>query len=111
MTSALLTRFAGRIKALREEQRLSVREVAAFLRCDVGSLYSIERGRHAIQFSRLEDLAVVLRVDELDLFTFPEASARHELVDLTRAASVETIARARELLRRVDDDRPRRPRR
>ncbi len=108
MPPALLARFAARIKTLREARGLPVLQVAALLGIDRTSLYSIERGRFAMQFSRLADLAEILRVDELDLFTFPDESDRHDLIDRTRAASAEALARAREILRGDEESRRRR---
>jgi transcriptional regulator with XRE-family HTH domain len=82
----------ARVRILRQEQRLSVADVAGALECDPSSIYSIEKGRHAPSFKRLVALAELLKCDELDLLTFPGEQARHELIELSRDAPVATVA-------------------
>lgn len=89
---SLLKLVGARLRMLREEQGLTVAEVAGELDCDPSSIYSIEKGRHAPSFTRLVELAELLKCDELDLLTFPGAEARHELVELSRDAPVATVA-------------------
>ena len=91
--------FARRLKQLRGERGISVRDVAGALQVHVTAIYNIERGVSAFSFNRLQGLAAVLRVDELDLFTFPERSIRHALIELSRHASLEALRAAYELLR------------
>jgi transcriptional regulator with XRE-family HTH domain len=93
-----LRQFAARVKAVRLERGLRVDDVARALSCDPSSIYGIERGRHAISFRHLVALAQLLQVDELDLFTFPDATPRHDLIDLTRRASLRVILSTREHL-------------
>src|SRR5262249_41651652 len=84
--------FGERLKQLRTEQGLWVAEVAAAVDCDVSSIYSIEKGRHAPSFQRLLELAELLKCDELDLLCYPSEHPRHELIDLSRNAPLGTIA-------------------
>src|SRR5262245_6587249 len=108
--SSLLKLFGARLKTLRLERGLSVAEVAAAVDCDVSSIYSIEKGRHAPSFQRLLQLAELLRVDELDLFTYPSEKARHELIEMTRLAPVGTLAAMRAACARIlDEDHRARP--
>jgi transcriptional regulator with XRE-family HTH domain len=93
--------FARRIKQLRLERGIAVRELATTLRVHVSCIYNIERGVHAFSLNRLPELARALHVDELDLFTSPEESVRHALVDRSRKAPVEAVRAAEELLRRA----------
>ncbi len=44
------------------------------------------------------DLARLLAVDELDLFTFPDTGPRHDLIDITRRAPLRIILSTREHL-------------
>jgi transcriptional regulator with XRE-family HTH domain len=91
--------FARRLKQLRVEHGIAVRELAAELHLHVSSIYNIERGQHGLSINRLPDLARALRVDELDLFTFPEESERQTLVDRSRDAPIEALRAAEDLLR------------
>ncbi len=91
--------FARRIKALRVERGLTVRELAAELHVHVSSLYNLERGQHALSLNRLPDLARALEVDVLDLFTSPDESPRHALIDRSRDAPLDALRAAEELLR------------
>ena len=63
-----------------------------------GSIYGFERGRHGISFRHLVELARLLKLDELDLFTFPDATPRHDLIDLTRRAPLRVILSTRQHL-------------
>jgi transcriptional regulator with XRE-family HTH domain len=108
--SSIQKLFGARLKALRLERGLTVAEVAAALDCDISSIYSIEKGRHAPSFQRVVQLAELLRVDELDLFTYPSEKARHELIEMTRHAPVGTLAAMRAACARVlEDDHRTRP--
>ncbi len=98
---SLLKLFGQRLKSLRKESGLSVAEVAAAVECDVSSIYSMERGRHAPSFKRLASLAELLKVDELDLLTFPQDHARHELVELSRGVPAPTVAAMKAACQRV----------
>jgi transcriptional regulator with XRE-family HTH domain len=100
MGTTLLDRFAQRVMSLRRERALRVDEVARALGCDPSTIYNLERARHALAFHRLSVLAAALGVDELDLFTFPRQSPRHDLVDLTRGASPDVLRDATAHLRR-----------
>jgi transcriptional regulator with XRE-family HTH domain len=91
--------FARRLKQLRLGRGLAVRELAAELHVHVSSIYNLERGQHGFSLNRLPEVARALEVDELDLFTFPEESVRHALVDLSRDAPIEALRAAQELLR------------
>ncbi|HZS37952.1 MAG TPA: helix-turn-helix transcriptional regulator [Polyangia bacterium] len=97
--TGLLAAFPRRLKQLRIERGLAARELAAELRVHASAIYNIERGVHAFSLNRLPELGRVLRVDVLDLFTFPEQSLRHTLVDVSRDATIEALRTAHELLR------------
>ncbi len=96
--------FGGRVRVLRIERGFRVVDVARALGCDTSSLYGVERGRHAISFRRLVELAHLLGIDELDLLTFPDANPRHDLIDLTRRAPLRIVLATRDdLLARLRD--------
>jgi len=90
--------FGARVRALRIEHGFRVVEVARALSCDTSSIYGFERGRHGISFGHLVELARLLKIDELDLFTFPDATPRHDLIDLTRRAPMRVILSTRDYL-------------
>ncbi len=61
-------------------------------------------GRHAISFRHLVALAQLLEIDELDLFTLPDSTPRHDLIDLTRRAPLRVVLSTREhLLTKLKD--------
>ncbi len=97
----LLKLVGARLRALREEQNLKVGDVAAAIGCDPSSIYSIEKGRHAPSFTRLVQLAELLKCDELDLLTFPDEQPRHALIDLTRDAPSHTVAAMRAACQKI----------
>ncbi len=81
----LAAKIGARVRALREEAGLTLEKLAYI--SEVGSkgyLSDIERGLARPSVQVLAQLAEYLKVDLLDLVTFPEASPRQELVDLSR---------------------------
>jgi len=91
--------IGARIKALREQLGLTQEKLAyeAGLKSK-GHLSGIEKGLVIPTLPTLSLLADRLAVELLDLLTFPEISARHELVDLTRGMKVGSL---RKLVREV----------
>jgi len=90
--------FGGRVRVLRIERGFRVVDVARALFWDTSSIYGVERGRHGISFRRLVALARLFKIDELDLFTFPDATPRQDLIDLTRRAPLRVILSTRDHL-------------
>jgi transcriptional regulator with XRE-family HTH domain len=87
-------RVGERIRALREEQRLTLEKLAS--ESDVGSkgfLSDIEKGLARPTLATLAALSERLGVALLDLVTFPEEDERQALVDRTRHTPSETIRR------------------
>jgi transcriptional regulator with XRE-family HTH domain len=83
-----------RIRALREEQGLTQEKLAyEGGLSSKGHLSGIEKGLVRPTIATLVMLAERLQVDLLDLFTFPEDSARQRLVDLTRQMKPGTVRR------------------
>ena len=58
-----------------------------------GHLSGIERGLVRPNVQTLASIAERLEVDLLDLFTFPAASPRQRLVELTRRMNASTVRR------------------
>jgi transcriptional regulator with XRE-family HTH domain len=79
--------FGSRVRQLREEQQLGAADVAALIGCDVSHYYAIERGTHPPSFALLVAIAKTFKVDEADLFTWPDSGVRHELREQVRLAS------------------------
>jgi transcriptional regulator with XRE-family HTH domain len=84
-----LAKLVGqRIRALREDQGLTLEKLA--YESELGSkrhLSDIERGLTRPTIATLKALADHLGVDLLDVVTFPDASPRQRLVDMTRGMS------------------------
>jgi transcriptional regulator with XRE-family HTH domain len=63
------SQFGNRIRKLREEQKLLLRQIASILEMDTAQLSKIERGeRHAKKDTVLK-MAVILKVTEKELLT------------------------------------------
>jgi transcriptional regulator with XRE-family HTH domain len=87
-------RVGARIRALRDEQRLTLEKLA--YESDVGSkgfLSDIEKGLARPTLATLSALADRLGVALLDLVTFPDEDERQALVDRSRRAPPEMIRR------------------
>jgi transcriptional regulator with XRE-family HTH domain len=87
-------KIGARLRILRQEAGLTLEQLA--YQSELGSkghLSDIEHGRVRPTVHSLVKLAALLEVDVLDLVTFPEASARQRLVDLTRRMKPSTIRR------------------
>jgi transcriptional regulator with XRE-family HTH domain len=90
--------FGGRVRQLREEQKLSAVDVAALVGCDVSHYYSIERGTHPPSFALLLAIAKVLKVDEADLFIWPGSGLRHDLHEQIRHVPAPSLSEVKEAL-------------
>jgi transcriptional regulator with XRE-family HTH domain len=99
MTS-FLKLFGARVRQLRAERGLSVKELAERLDYDVSTFHALERGEHGVRLQLIVDLAAELGVDESDLLNFPEVHVRAELVELTRRAPVGVLVETKEFLER-----------
>ncbi len=99
----LLRLVGARIREFRESQSLSAPEVAALVGCDVSHYYAIERGAHPPSFDLLLSIAHTLKVDEADLFVWPEASLRHRVRELVRRLPHRKLAEAEARLIELDE--------
>ena len=81
----------ARLRQLREEKRMSVLDLATSSGISRSAIYNVESGRYFPSLESLGRMAQVLRVDELDFLCFPEAHARHALIDRLRGAPVTTV--------------------
>jgi transcriptional regulator with XRE-family HTH domain len=90
----LAAKIGQRIRTLRENEGLTQEKLAyeGGLKSK-GHLSGIEKGLVIPTLQTLALLAARLEVELLDLVTFPEESARHQLVDLTRGMRAGTIRR------------------
>lgn len=87
-------KIGARLRALREAQSLTQEKLAYESGlASKGHLSGIENGLVRPTLQTLSMLADRLEVDLLDLFTFPEESPRHRLIDLTRRMPKGTIRR------------------
>jgi transcriptional regulator with XRE-family HTH domain len=81
----LTAKIGARIRALRDQQGLTQEKLAYESGlASKGHLSGIEKGVVRPTLHTLGMIAERLEVDMLDMFTFPEESPRHQLVDLTR---------------------------
>ena len=63
------SRFGNKIRALREEQNLLLRQVASILEMDTAQLSKIERGERQAKKETVLKIAVTLKVSEKELLT------------------------------------------
>ncbi|HZS40560.1 MAG TPA: helix-turn-helix transcriptional regulator [Polyangia bacterium] len=87
----LLKQLGARLKQLREEQGLSVVDVAGSTRVHKSTIYNIEAGRHPPSMKHLSELAQALRCDEMDLLCFPGAHPRHDVLEILRRAPLTAV--------------------
>lgn len=63
-------RFGRRVRLLRQDRGLTLRQVAAAVDINLSHLSNVERGCYSIGFSRLEALAGALACEVHELFEF-----------------------------------------
>lgn len=74
------SQFGNRIRNLREEQNLLLRQVASFLEMDTAQLSKIERGERQAKKETVLKLASILKVDEKELKTLWLADQIYDVV-------------------------------
>jgi transcriptional regulator with XRE-family HTH domain len=104
MADPVLKLIGRRLKALRDEQKLRVRELADAVGCGRGTIYNVESGRAAPSLKLVIALAKALRVDEIDLLCFPGESARHAVVELLRRVPISTVMVVRDAAAKIVAD-------
>ncbi len=88
----LAVQVGHRIRDLREEEGLTIQELAETSELgSKGHLSSMERGLVRPNIQTLKQIANGLGVLPLDLMTFPKADLRQRLIDLTRSLSLKRI--------------------
>lgn len=65
----MATQFGERIRALRTQQALLLRQVAAALEIDTALLSKIERGERLIKKEQVAQVATILKADAEELLT------------------------------------------
>lgn len=91
---ALRHRFGSRLRALRQECGWSVEEACLRVGCSKGYYYKLEEGRREFSVEMLVKLAQAFRLDEVDFFTFPDASPlRHSIYELLRKSPEPVLLR------------------
>ena len=65
----MVTQFGERIRALRTQQSLLLRQVSAALEIDTALLSKIERGERLIKKEQVAQIAIILKVDVEELLT------------------------------------------
>jgi transcriptional regulator with XRE-family HTH domain len=96
---SLQTLFGHRLRALRAERDWTAAEVAARVGCTESYYCRLEGGRQGPAFPLLAALSRAFGVDELDLFTFPGATERHDIMELLRHSPAELRLQILETLR------------
>ncbi len=92
----LRQRFGARLRALRLENKLEGRDVAALAGCTIGHYYKLERGAVECSDRLLVRLRKGFRLDEVDFYTFPDANpVRHGIYDLLRRAPEELLLKTK----------------
>lgn len=88
----LALQVGHRIRELREEEGLTIQELAETSKLgSKGHLSSMERGLVRPNIQTLKQIANGLGVLPADLMTFPKHDARQRLMDLTRHLSLKKI--------------------
>lgn len=76
----MCNQFGNRIRTLREEQNLLLRQVASILEMDTAQLSKIERGERQIKKGVVLKIATILKTDEKDLLILWLADQIYEIV-------------------------------
>ena len=76
----MINRFGDKIKSLREQQHLYLRQVAAHLEIDTALLSKIEKGVRNLKKELIPKLADVLNADKEELLTLYLADQLHEII-------------------------------
>ncbi len=74
------SRFGNKIRTLREEQNLLLRQVASILEMDTAQLSKIERGERQAKKETVLKIAVILNVSEKELLTLWLADQIYDVV-------------------------------
>ncbi len=74
------SQFGNRIRNLREEQNLLLRQVASLLEMDTAQLSKIERGERQAKKETVSKIASLLKVDEKELKTLWLADQIYDVV-------------------------------
>lgn len=74
------SQFGERIRALREQQNLYLRQVAPFLEMDTAQLSKIEKGLRQLKRVQLPILAEILKVDKDELLILWLADQLYDVV-------------------------------
>ncbi len=79
-TRMLDKRLSARLRALRLEQGLTVKRVATLLDVSEQHVHGMEGGYGSQpSLATIEDLAHIFKVDECDMFVFPNEGTRHDI--------------------------------
>jgi transcriptional regulator with XRE-family HTH domain len=76
----MINRFGDKIKSLREQQHLYLRQVAAHLEIDTALLSKIEKGVRNLKKELIPKLADVLNADQEELLTLYLADQLDEII-------------------------------
>ena len=74
------SQFGNKIRTLREEQNLLLRQVASILEMDTAQLSKIERGERQAKKDTVLKIAVILKVQEKELLTLWLADQIYDVV-------------------------------
>ncbi len=74
------SRFGNKIRTLREEQNLLLRQVASILEMDTAQLSKIERGERQAKKETVLKIAVILKVSDKELLTLWLADQIYDVV-------------------------------
>jgi transcriptional regulator with XRE-family HTH domain len=97
--SALVKKMVGqRIKTLRTARGLNGTQLAESIGHHRTAVYHLENGDAAPSIETMTRIAIALRIDELDLLTFPDTHVRHAIIDLMRDAPVSVLAETKRFL-------------
>lgn len=76
----MINRFGDKIKTLREQQHLYLRQVGAYLEIDTALLSKIEKGVRTLKKDHIPKLAEILNADTEELMTLYIADQLDEII-------------------------------
>jgi len=99
--SDLRARFSARIQALRVARGWTVEAAAKLIGISKPYLHKLEYGERDANLDLIGRIAEVYGVDEFDLFIWPGASIRHDVIDLLKSMSEEALQGLKTFVQRM----------
>ena len=99
--------FGNKIRELRTQKLLLLRQVAAALEMDTALLSKIERGERPFKREQIPTLAKILDADKVELMTLWLANQLYTVVEKEEKYAMQAMRIAEEQIRWVKKEKPR----